>query len=196
MRSDSATLVVGHLSGNLILTASVLEMRPEPDKPLKPSEVATAFRDVCVQHGVSYYTADGHYWDAVLEYMGTIPCTQATLAPHEYAVRTRALMREGRLKIPRNDRLIRQLREVEARPLAGGGMSIYMPRWRTGGHGDIAQALMLMAASFGGEATPKDIPKEGTPEWEKAEKDKRRREFERQGERHYRQEGWSQRRFR
>lgn len=177
LRSDSATLAIGHLVGQQILTGALLELRPEPGKPLKPSEVAKTFAQECAQHGVTYYTADGHYWDSTLEHMGTIPCAQATLAPHEYFVRARMLMREGRPKMPRNDRLIQQMQEVEGRPVAGGGMKIHMPRWNTGGHGDLAQAWVLMVSSFGGEAIPQPKAAYGTAAWELEQQEKRRKEL-------------------
>lgn len=193
LRSDSATLAIGHLVGTQILTGELVEMRPEPNKPLKPSEVAQTFRARCDAHGVTYYTADGHYWDAVLEYMGTIPCAQYTGSPDEAFVRARSLMRQGRVRIPRNDRLLRQLREVEGRPKPGGGIAITMPRWRTGGHGDIAQALVLMLSALGGDVAQAPTPKAGTPEWEAADRERRRAEYNRRSRDNA---GWAEKRFR
>jgi hypothetical protein len=46
------------------------------------------------------------------------------------------------VRLPRHDRLLRQLREVTVRPLTGGGMSVSSPR-SPGGHGDLVSALVL-----------------------------------------------------
>lgn len=175
-RSDSSALAIAHMAGPLILVAELLERRPEPGRPLVPSETVSAFRDRCRVHGCSYVTADGHYREAIVEHLGSICFADAPAAPHEAFVRARTLMREGRVRLPRNERLLRQLREVEARPLPGGGMSIHMPRWRTGGHGDLAQAAILAIASFGGETVKAPAPAENSPEWEDAAHEKRRLE--------------------
>lgn len=192
-RSDSSALAVAHLSGMMILIGELLEMRPEPGKPLVPSEVVRTFRDRCHAHGASYLTADGHYREAIVEHLGTIGFADAPAAPHEAFVRCRTLMREGRVRFPPNERLLRQLREVEARPLPGGGMAIHMPRWRTGGHGDLAQALVLAVSSFGGEPIAAPAPSWGSPEWEAAEQEKRRRELEAKRDDRYTRAPWKRR---
>lgn len=192
-RSDSSALAVAHLAGAMILIGELLEMRPEPGKPLVPSEVVRTFRDRCHAHGASYLTADGHYREAIVEHLGTIGFADAPAAPHEAFVRCRTLMREGRVRFPPNERLLRQLREVEARPLPGGGMAIHMPRWRTGGHGDLAQALVLAVSSFGGEPIAAPAPSWGSPEWEAAEQEKRRRELEAKRDDRYTRAPWKRR---
>lgn len=189
-RSDSSALAVVHLVGDRLLTAELVERRPEPGKPLVPSETVASFRDRCHAHGVTYVTADGHYREAIVEHLGAIRFTDAPAAPHEAFVRARTLLREGKVRLPRHERLIRQLREVEARPLPGGGMSIHMPRWRTGGHGDLAQAWVLAVASFGGEAWPEPEPQPGTVAWEDREREKRRREYQQRSEQRFSREPW------
>ena len=52
-------------------------------------------------------------------------------------------MHEGRIKLPKNPRLIRQLKEVVAKPTPGGGLSITSPRRKGAGHGDLVSALVL-----------------------------------------------------
>lgn len=189
-RSDSSALAIAHLTGERIVVGKLREIRPEPGKPLKPSETVTAFREECVEHGCSYVTADGHYREAIVEHLGDIQFADAPSAPHEAFVRARTLMREDRVRLPRNERLLRQLREVEARPLPGGGMSIHMPRWRTGGHGDLAQAAVLAIAGWGGETIEAPPPTYGTAEWEAAERDKRRRELEKQRDARFKAAPW------
>jgi hypothetical protein len=62
----------------------------------------------------------------------------------------KTLIHGGHVRIPDNERLIRQLKEVEVRPTSGGGMSVSSPTWRTGGHGDIVSALVLALYRLGG----------------------------------------------
>jgi hypothetical protein len=64
--------------------------------------------------------------------------------------RMRALLHEGRVRLPDHPRLLRQLREVISRPTSGGGISLTSPRWRKGGHGDLVSALVLALYPFGG----------------------------------------------
>lgn len=184
-RSDSAAMTIGHMTGPLIVAGEILELRPEPDKPLVPSETVATFRRRMDAHGARYYTQDGYYFEAALEHMTDIQCMQDTHAPHENYVRARMVMRErvggkSRVRIPRNERLIRQLREVEARPLPGGSMQIIKPRWKTGGHGDVLDTLILMVASLGGETVKAPPPEKGTLEYEAAIRAQRRKEFNQQ----------------
>lgn len=182
-RSDSSALAIAHLTQTgAIFVAELMELRPTPTEPLLPSETVKTFRDRCKAHGCSYVTADHHYREAIVEHLGSIGFADAPTAPHEAFVRARTLMREGKVRIPNNERLLRQMREVEGRPLPGGGMSIHMPRWRTGGHGDLAQALVLAVSSFGGETLEAPKPAYGTPQWEAAEQEKRRKALEAGGE--------------
>jgi hypothetical protein len=57
------------------------------------------------------------------------------------------------------------MKEVEGRPISGGGMSIHLPRWRTGGHGDLVSAFVLSVYQLGGETMEALRPKPGSPEW-------------------------------
>ncbi len=50
-------------------------------------------------------------------------------------------MSEGNVLLLDDPALIRQLREVQGRAVAGGGLSITSPR-RKGGHGDLASAYV------------------------------------------------------
>ena len=72
------------------------------------------------------------------------------------------------------------MREVEGRPQAGGGLTIHMPRWRTGGHGDLVSALVLCAYQTKGLEIAKPPVQEGTPEWETQLFEARRKAHEEQ----------------
>jgi hypothetical protein len=66
----------------------------------------------------------------------------------------RQLLREGRVRIPDHPRLVQQIREVQGRPLPGGGVSVTHPRWRTGGHGDLCEAWALAVYQLAHDEAP------------------------------------------
>jgi len=176
-RSDSASLVIVARRGDAYFVALVLELRPEPGKPLEPGVVCKAFAEEIRAHGGSYCMADGHYAETLREHLTAAGLVYAP-APSDTAepfVRTRMLLRGGQVAMAPHERLEKQLKEIVARPTSGGGLSITMPRWRTGGHGDIASALVLALYQAQGVAVPAPPPKDGSPEWEAAEREKRRK---------------------
>jgi hypothetical protein len=114
--------------------------------------------------------ADGHYQVAMHEALSRAGLTviPAPAVPADVYVRARALLRAGRVVIhslPFRERLMRQLAEVKGKPTSGGGMSISHPRWATGGHGDIADALVLALWQASGDEVAAPPPAEGTDEW-------------------------------
>lgn len=175
-RSDSSALVITHRQGRTVVTGEVLELRPEEGVPLKPSRTVKQFAERMKANGCTYLMADGHYRETIVEHLGDeqLAYAEAPTAPAEAYVRARMLLREGRLKLPNHPRLLQQLREVQGRPLPGGGMSIIHPRWRTGGHGDIASAWVLAVYQLAGEEIRAATPASGSAQWEEQEREKRR----------------------
>lgn len=175
-RSDSSSLGIVHRRGGLYRVAELLELRPQAGAPLKPSETVTAFAARLVAHGCEYLMADGHYRETITEHLTEhkLAYAPAPALPVEAYMRVRALFREGKVRIPNHSRLLQQLREVQGRPLPGGGMSIIHPRWRTGGHGDLADAMVYALYQVCGAEVPDPPPEVGTIEWEDAEREKRR----------------------
>lgn len=149
-RSDSAAQVVTLRDDVRITVASVQELRPEKGKPLKPSEVVRQFAIVARGFEAAYVVADGHYRESIQEHLSEHGL-ELTMAPEgakgksDTYTAVRIKLNEGRIRLPNHERLIRQLKEVRARPVSGGGISIVSPRWRTGGHGDIVSAFVLAA---------------------------------------------------
>jgi hypothetical protein len=117
-------------------------------EPLKPSVVVRTFAEVVKRHGAEYLMADGHYRQSISEHLET-ENLHFTIAPEgakgnqEVYVRARRLMLDGQIKIPANERLIKQLKQVISQPTAGGGLSIRQPRQTGGGHGDLVSAFVL-----------------------------------------------------
>lgn len=179
-RSDSSALAITHLTTQpRIILAELFERQPQAGKPLKPSETVKAFGARMKEHGVTCMMADQHYRETATEHLEEtdIAFIDAPGAPDEVYVRARQKMREGIVKFARHERLIRQLKEVQGKPLPGGKMQILLPRWAKGGHGDLAAAFVLGLWQLATDAVKKDAPDEGTPEHEAMLQDQRRREM-------------------
>lgn len=173
---NSAALAITHRREHVVTLAELVEKKPEKSEPLKPSTVCKAFAERVSWHGCRWFMADGHYALTMHEHLAPtgvpfVPAPTDVSAPY---VRVRTLLAEGRLRLPRNDRLLRQLREVMSRPKQGGGVTIIKSKWRTGEHGDLADAFVLSAYQADGEVIPPPPPKEGSEEWEAAQREQRR----------------------
>lgn len=188
-RSDSSALVIAHdgkevvkVEGQkdtyipVLRVGAVLELRPEKGIPLKPSQTVKEFAVAMREQGATYVVADQHYRESIDEHLvaeGLAYCPAPTVPAVAY-MRVRALLRQGRVRLPDHARLLQQLKEIQGRPLPGGGMSILSPRWKTGGHGDIAAAFVLALFDLGGEEVP--VPKEvGSRAWEEEQRAARRK---------------------
>jgi hypothetical protein len=168
-RSDSSALAVVHRSGDVYRVAELLELRPGVDEPLKPSVVVKQFASVLKQHGAEYLMADGHYRQSISEHLEA-ENLHFTIAPEgakgnqEVYVRFRRLLLDGQVKLPRNERLIDQLKLVTSQPTAGGAISIKQPR-ANGSHGDLVSALTLACYQRGGAERAGITERFGTPEY-------------------------------
>lgn len=191
-RSDSSALAIVHAASDAIRLGELIEVRPELGRPLRPSEVVLSFGRTMLAHGgLAYLVADQHYQETVTEHLadcglGFVP---APLDVSEPYVKARALMREGRVKLPKHDRLIAQLRSVQWRANPGGSVSIILPRAKTGGHCDLVSALMLALWQAATVEIPEPAPAMGTPAYWRAEEEKMVRDLERQVRRE-KQEAW------
>lgn len=168
-RSDSSALAVAYRRGETYWPAELLELRPQPDEPLKPSVVVKTFSDVLKTHGCSYLCADGHYRQSISEHLET-ENLHFTIAPEgakgnqEVYVRFRRLLLDGQIKLPKHERLLDQLKQVTSQPTAGGAISIKQPR-TSGGHGDLVSSLVLACYQRGGSEIAGVTERFGTPEY-------------------------------
>lgn len=169
-KSDSSALVVAHRVGEIYYVGEILELRPLPNEPLKPSKVVHEFARVMKEHGVEYCMADMHYVQSVSEHLEAEDL-HYTRAPEgargiqETYVRVRRLFLDGQIKLPHNERLINQLKQVVSQPTAGGGISIKQPRAAGGGHGDVCSAFILSVFQRHGYVVDSARIPFGTPEY-------------------------------
>ncbi len=174
-RRDSSALVIVYRRAHLFLVADLLELRPSDGKPLKPSETVNQFAERMKLHSASYVVADGHYREAISEYLeaAQLAYVPAPAQPAIAFMRARALFRQGVVRLPNHPRLIQQLKDVVGKPLGGGGMAISQPR-NSGGHGDLVSALVLALHNLGGDEIQEPAAT-GTKAWEEAQRELRRK---------------------
>lgn len=175
-RSNSSALAVQTKRIGHLWLSALIEERPAEGQPLKPGKTISGFARVLRMFGATDVMVDPHYRESVVEHIGEIGVFDAPGTPSEAFVRARTLMRDGvpRLPSPANlapeqteavTRLIKQLKEVRGTPSAGGSITITMPQWRTGAHGDLAQAYILSLYRLSGDviASPPIVP--GSEQW-------------------------------
>lgn len=151
-RSDASALVAARLEDDKCRVADVVELRPKRGAPLVPSEVVASFADVAKRYGSVAVIADRHYEEAIREHLGThhlrlVPAPDGLAGKLETYTRTRALIHEGRVRLPNHPRLIAQLKAITSKATPGGGLTISSPR-RGGAHGDLVSALVLALAAL------------------------------------------------
>lgn len=195
-RSDSSACIVVARRGETVHVFDGAECRPQPGQPLSLEETFGQFRDLLKRNRCGHVLADQHYRDAMIEAMSRhdVAVAPATGQPADRYVRTRVLFRSGSVKVHSlafRDRLIKQLREVQGKPTSGGGMSVVHPRWATGGHGDIADAMVLALWQVAGDEVQKTPPDPSTTEWEEQAQEARRQQFVQ--DREHQQRDWKAR---
>lgn len=159
-------------------TFDAFERRPARGSPLKPSEVCDEAARFAADRGADAICADGHYRESLREYaephgVSVVPAPDKEASYFAF----RRVMAEGRWRCSIPDPTVRrrcreQLRSITKRPRAKGGWDISAPRMKasptgaSGGHGDIASAVVLSAWRCGaGRATgTKTLPLEGVGE--------------------------------
>lgn len=172
---DCASLAIAHRVGawnddaSRYTIADLLQKRPRPSEPLMPGEVIEEFAAKLKWHHCGWMMADGHYRMSAVEHLQKHHLTFAD-APEgqrgkaESYVRLRVVLHGGRLTIPGNADIVKQLKEVTSKPTAGGGLSISSPHKSGGGHGDMVSSVVLAVWQPNGYEVPAGLPTVGTPE--------------------------------
>ncbi len=143
-KRNSSALVVVEAAGEKYRVAVVEEIKPTPGLPLKPADVVDAFAAVLRDYGATQLVVDSHERAEVTMELARHRM-DAVEAPDkiESYILVRKLLHEGCVELPKHPRLVRQLRDVVAKPQPGGGLSITSPRKADGSHGDLVSALVL-----------------------------------------------------
>lgn len=153
LRKDSSALVVCLNMRDTCIVALCDEMQPTKGNPLAPSTVYARWISAMSPYQLGEVLLDGHYFESAKEAMA-IAGIRALLAPSgsqgklETYLATKTLLNEGKLILPNHPRLLAQMKSVQSRPTAGGGVRIEVPRRAGNGHGDLVSALTLAAHSI------------------------------------------------
>lgn len=151
-RNSSAIALARNVGGRVVL-AFYEELRPRPGEPLKPSEVVGAFARTALSYHCTTMRGDRHYVDAAVEELArhrgphgesvTYDEFDATMeATTEAFTEFRRLMLEGKLELPDDPRLLRQIEQTKSAPVPGGKLKIVLPKIGMA-HGDLLMAVVL-----------------------------------------------------
>lgn len=128
--------------------AAMHEERPVKNVPLTAAGVLGAIDPYLAEYETRTIAADSHERDEVTMEaealnVAIVAAPEGQAGKAETYAFLRKLIHEGRIELPDNDRLVRQLLDVVSKPTPGGGLTITSPRRATGGHGDLVSALVL-----------------------------------------------------
>ena len=155
-RNDSSGAVAGErqaavapMDGLRFVVTLCSLVAPLPGIPLEPSMVIRGFAIELLNVGCPMVVADQHEFTSAQEHgrnngIRVMPGYGPTEREKAFA-HLRDLFREGRVSIPDNPALVRQLKSVMSRPQIGGGLQIVLPRGRGTGHADLVSALVQAA---------------------------------------------------
>jgi hypothetical protein len=174
-KNDSSTLAVVQYDGRKYNLVYLAEKRPKPGHPLKPSEVLREFAAVAKRYGCHYIISDGHYREAVKEYLAEnqltlVDAPEGMKGKQETFSRVRSVLHEGLVSLPETElvrRMMAQAKLVSAKAAPGGGLSIKIPRKVGLGHGDLVSAWVLAVhrLAYSRVKQEKVVYEPGTPEW-------------------------------
>ncbi len=153
--TNSATLaIVAKKPNGTRVVIRLDERKPSPGQMLKPTEIIHAYAKTIKAYNISNVVADRHYNALVFEILNQHGVTvfDAPTQPETAYVATRVLLAQNLLVLPNDQQLLRDLKEIKGKPMAGGRISIQLPRRADGSHADRVSALVLALWSpFKGE---------------------------------------------
>jgi hypothetical protein len=165
LERDSSAIAVVARSAEDYSLCEFDEVRPGRETALAPSFVVRQrFAPLMRRHGVEVVTMDGHYRQSAIEHLEAEQlrfdrAPEGSGGKYDVYMHLRAILREGRVRIPAAARLVMQLRQVTQTPLPLKGVRISSPRRAGSGHGDIVSAFALACWA---------AREDGTPEWVRA----------------------------
>ena len=149
LERDSSAVAVVAEHHELVELLEFDEVRPAKGAPLTPSYVIRdRFAPVMKRHDVSSISMDAHYRQSAKEHLDAVGLSFEDAPPgnqgkYDSYMLVRAILREGKLRIPLSPRLVAQMKAVSSKPMPGGWTKITSPRRAGGGHGDVVSALVL-----------------------------------------------------
>lgn len=165
-RRNSSALGISRLEREIVRLAYLEEVIPQRGAPLVPSEVCQGFGEACARYGTFDLQVDYESIESAREHLGALQLRDPRdhrMAPGRRSIsitefnpgtelepactRVRTRMSEGLVELPNHARLLSQLRRVTSKPMAGGRMSIVIPRVGNA-HGDLAVAALMSLARF------------------------------------------------
>ncbi len=173
------------------------EVAPEAGQPLQPSKVCKRFVEVMKTYGAAYAMADQYYRESVREAIdGALDARGRKLElvlsdspsdPVLTHMTARLLMGEGKVDLLDDGALGHQLTLVKRKPAGPRRWALDIPRGKTSGHCDLAEACARALHQAYGVTAEAEPPPAGTPErvdhdadrWE----EKHARKLERRGRR-------------
>lgn len=172
---DSSTAMCIAFNGTKYVVVDMLERRPTPGQPLKPSEVTEEIARFAQKYGCRFVIADSYSREAIREYLsahglGIQEPPEGITGKMETYARAKAMLHQDRCEIPDSPRLKNQMRAITARGTAGGKLSIQSPRKKTQGHGDLVSAWVLGVHKLAWQLVQNETrgPEPGSPEYEAA----------------------------
>lgn len=195
--NDAAVGAVVERTAEVYRLLEYRELLPEPGRALKPSAVFKDLVGTAKRYGVQELVSDMHYAESAREAFHDaelvfISAATGQQGKAEMYAEARRVFEEGLIKIPHDERLLAQLRDVRRRPLPGGGYAITQTRTKGGGHGDIATALVTAVWRLRLARIPEQPAKLPEDDLEReAELWRQRRAERREQEARREQEGWA-----
>lgn len=155
---DYSALSIFHLREGIYWEADGMLMKPERNEPLKPSMVCKAFSEVLLRHGGAGLMADDYYRQTIIEYLAEsgLVVYRRHQDPSIAFVNARVKFSQERVRLAKDDRRTRRLKEIQSRPTANGRLRIIIPRLKGSGHYDDISSLVLSLCQDSGTVIETD----------------------------------------
>ena len=145
-RNDASAIVITERQGEQVVVAHLEMHSPKPGEPLVPSVICGQFVKTARHHNCDAIVADAVYVESAREsarayHLPVLDGPSVKGEKEESHIYLRDLLREGKLVIPDDRRLISQLKSYIAVHQSGGGLRFVPPRIQ-GNHCDLVAALI------------------------------------------------------
>ena len=144
--NDASALVITERQGAHVAVAHLEMDSPKPGQRLVPTVVCNGFALTAAKFHSDFLVADGVYIESAREaarrhHLPVIDGPSIKGDKDEAHIYLRSLLREGKIKIPNDRRLVGQLKSYIAVHQSGGGIRFVPPRVQ-GNHCDLVASLI------------------------------------------------------